>query len=101
MKLTPGLAEMISNVPPELDSLEQYVQPFVNFLKENAKEGDIVLIQGEIGIVVIMVQFCWKMKLDPIYATTSRKVIEIKKDDGTVEKKSTFEHILFRHYERS
>jgi len=87
------LQKSFSMVPPELENLDEYVKPFFKFLK-SADNGDLVLIQGDFGVVCKLVEFCKKRGLKAIYATTKREVIVEK--DGT--KVSKFQHIRYRSY---
>lgn len=86
-----------SNVPPQLESLENYALIFKEFLKENSKKGDFVLIQGDFGLSYIMVEFSKTLALVPLYATTNRNVKERIKDNKKI-KESVFEHGIFRKY---
>ncbi len=87
-----------SNIPSEIESLKEYLLPVRNFLTENSKFGDVVLIQGDFGAVYQMVNFAKDLGLKAVYATTERVVEEIIVDGKTV-KKSIFEHRRFRNYD--
>ena len=87
----------LSNVPPEIENLGEYVRDFEKYLLDNSTSGDLVLIQGEFGIVYRLVEFSKSISLVPIYATTKRITKEIIKD-GKVVKTSEFKHIRFRKY---
>lgn len=91
------LQKRFSNVPPELDSLDDYVKPFLKFLFNNSQEGDYILLQGDFGLVYKLVEFSKVVGLIPIYATTKRVAIE-KLVDGKNIKVSEFKHIRFRKY---
>ncbi len=95
--LPDNLQKLWSNVPAELENLVKYSLEFRNFLKYNAKNGDVVLIQGDFGLTCIMVEFAKKIGLTPVYSTTERIVTE-KIVDGKVEKTSKFGHVRFRKY---
>jgi hypothetical protein len=97
VKLSQDLQERFSNVPPELERLDEYVRPFEEFLSKEAKEGDLVLIQGDFGVVYHLVNFAKEKGLVTVYATTKRVVKEIEKDSKKV-KISEFKHIRFREY---
>lgn len=82
------------NITPETD-----IQIFKDFLVENAKVGDYVLIQGEWGTTYNMVNFAKEKNMIPIYSSTARKVIEEKSgSDNKVIKTSIFEHRGFYRY---
>jgi len=90
------LQKIWSNIPPEADDIKVLIENIKYFLKENANSGDIVLIQGDFGAVVEMVEFV-RYWLLPVYATTKRVSKEIKKD-GKIVKVSEFKHVRFRKY---
>jgi len=91
------LQNLWSNIPAELDSLDNYLQPLKKYIEKNSKDNDIVLIQGDFGAVYKMVNFCKSLKLIPIYSTTTRKTKEIKKANKII-KTSIFEHCIYRKY---
>ncbi|QCT95320.1 hypothetical protein FE773_08980 [Caminibacter mediatlanticus TB-2] len=97
VNLPDNLRFKLSNVPPEIDDLGEYVKDFEKYLLENSTSGDLVLIQGEFGLVYRLVEFSKSISLIPIYATTKRITKEIIKD-GKVVKISEFKHIRFRRY---
>jgi len=86
-----------SNVPPELEDIEEYAKPFYEFLNINARKGDYVLVQGDFGLSCRLVNYSKQKGLIPVYATTKRKVIETEKD-GKIVKISEFKHVQFRRY---
>jgi len=92
--LPKDLQRLFSSVPPELESLKVYAEPFKTYLKETTLEGDVVLIQGDFGLCFLLANFCNKEALLPVYATTKRIVFE---KDGV--KISRFKHVTFRKYE--
>jgi negative regulator of genetic competence, sporulation and motility len=91
------IQKKFSNIPPEEESISKYVNPVKEFLKENAKKGDYVLVQGDFGAVVEIVNFSKSIELIPIYSTTKRDSIEKVVQDKVI-KQSIFKHILFRRY---
>ncbi|MCF2639922.1 CRISPR-associated protein Csx20 [uncultured Fusobacterium sp.] len=92
--LTDELLYKWQNITPETD-----IQIFKDFLVENAKVGDYVLIQGEWGTTYNMVNFAKEKNMIPIYSSTARKVIEEKSgSDNKVIKTSIFEHRGFYRY---
>lgn len=93
------LQDLWSNIPPELPSIKNYLQDILLWLKQNSNQEDLVLVQGEFGAVFILVNFCIKAGLIPIYATTKRQVSEEILDDGTVQLNRKFFHVRFRQFE--
>lgn len=97
VKLPANLQEAFSSVPPDLDDLSDFARPFMEFLSQNAGNGDLAVIQGDFGLTYILVGFCKKNGIKALYATTKRVVSERNKN-GKISKISTFEHINFREY---
>ncbi len=96
--LPPHLRHIWSNIPPELESLSDYLQPLRDFLAQNSKKGDVMLVQGDFGASCMMAQFAYSCDLTAVYATTKRDSIE-KHMEGVVIKESIFRHVRFRKYE--
>ncbi len=96
----PGDLQILwSGVPPDVENLNSYLKPIFEWIENKAKSDDWVLVQGDFGAVCLVVDFCFKHSLVPIYATTKRNTIE-KIENGKLIKVSQFEHIRFRKYER-
>lgn len=93
--LSEELQQLFSNIPPELDTLNDYLHPLENWLSQEAKTNDWVLIQGDFGAVVHLVAFCKSCRLIPVYSTTQRFVTF---EATTGEKRSYFKHVKFRNY---
>ena len=98
IKLPQNLQEIWSNVNPYIVENEK-IDQLRDFLKNNAKLGDFVLIQGEWGLVYKMVTYSKQLRLRPIYSTTERKCTQEKQRDGTVKNVHYFKHIRFKEYE--
>ncbi len=94
-----NLQNLWSGVPPNKESLNGYLNPIFEWIKSKAKSNDWVLVQGDFGAVCLVVDFCFKHSLVPIYATTKRNTIE-RMENGKLIKVSQFEHVRFRKYER-
>lgn len=93
----PGdLQALWSHIPPELETLEDYLQPVQAWLRREAEAGDCLLLAGDFGAVCHMVDFGKSHELVPVYATSKRIAIETKQPDGSVLKQSCFEHVRFR-----
>ena len=88
-----------SGVPPDKESLEGYLKPIFEWIKNKAKPDDWVLVQGDFGAVCLVVDFCFKNSLVPVYATTKRNTVE-QTEGSRLVKVSQFEHVRFRKYER-
>jgi hypothetical protein len=92
------LQPLWSNVPPDLEDLKDYLQPFESWLAESADPGDLILIQGDFGATFRMVNWSIEQGLLPLYATTRREVVEEKGPDGEVHALKVFRHARFRKY---
>ena len=95
--LPPDLQHLWSNIPEEKSEISSYLYPLKRYLKLYAKKGDFVLIQGDFGGVYDMVNFSKSMSLIPLYSTTKREVQE-QTINNTVQKTSTFKHVIYRRY---
>lgn len=93
------LQNVWSNIPPEQEQLREYLQPIYNFLQNNARPNDFVLVQGDFGATVLVVQWCWQNNLKPLYSSTKRIVKETTQGDK-VQIERIFEHCRFREYEK-
>lgn len=91
--LPSALQEKWSNVPADLTSLDDFVKPFYKFLQENAKQNDVVMIQGDFGLSYNLINYAKSLDLIPVYATTKR----ISAMHGAL-KYSMFKHVVFREY---
>lgn len=102
IKMPQALQDKWSNIPPELSNLDEFIldefiAEFKNFIKTNAKIGDVALVQGDFGATYSIVNFCKKNGIKAIYATTKRTIKESMVGDKVV-KNSIFEHVKFREY---
>ena len=95
--LPKDLQERFSNVPTEVDDIKRYSIPFFKFLEKNAKRNEIVLVQGDFGVVYWIVEFCKNNSLRAVYSTTKR-VSKEKEIDGKIVKISEFKHVKYRFY---
>lgn len=95
ISLQQELQKLWSNFDADAQKLD--LVSFEEFLKSVAKEGDVVLIQGDFGATFSMVNFALNLGLIPIYATTKREVLEVL-EAGQSLKRSIFKHRRFREY---
>lgn len=93
------LQDRWSAIPPDLESIETYLQPIFEWLREEAQSGDYVLVQGDFGAVYLMIRFALEHGLIPVYATTRRDVREVPLSEGRVQVQRTFQHVRYRRYE--
>ena len=98
-EMPPPLKELWKDIPPDLESIEAYLEPIHTWLKVNAAAGDYVLIQGDFGACYITVNYAFRFGLIPIYSTTDRETAEEYQKDGTIKVTHHFRHRIFRRYE--
>ncbi|MBM4285360.1 MAG: hypothetical protein FJ128_08930 [Deltaproteobacteria bacterium] len=96
--LPPHLARRWGQIPPDLAELSPFLAPFREWLAQQARPGDLVLIQGDPGAVCLMVDHARQQGLTPVYATTRRVSREEPQPDGSVRTQRVFEHQRFRRY---
>jgi hypothetical protein len=89
-----------AQVPPGNESLSSWVQPFREWVDQEGKKDDLILIQGDFGATYLMVNHAFKLGLVPVYATTKRKAIETALPDGTVKMEHEFNFCRFRKYDK-
>jgi hypothetical protein len=97
--LPDDLKGLWSQIPPELPEVAGYLQPIQEWLSNQIREGDYLLIQGDFGATFLMVQWAFDRNCVPIYATTRRRAIEVRNDQEIITSR-VFEHVMFRLYER-
>ena len=97
MTLSSQLQTLWSNIPPQITELDAYLEPLKAYIRNEACENDVVLIQGDYGGCYEMVNYVKSLGLTAVHSTTMRDVVE-KTVNGKVEKFSRFEHVIFRKY---
>lgn len=91
------LQTLWSNIPPELTELSDYLSPLKEYISNEAKKGDVFLIQGDFGGCYEMVNYVKALGFRAFHSTTTRNVVE-KESDGKIVKTSVFEHVIFRQF---
>ncbi|MCF6244153.1 MAG: CRISPR-associated protein Csx20 [Sulfurovum sp.] len=89
--------EAWSQIPADFETVDSSLLPLKAQLLAEAKEGDILLVQGDYGATFNMVQFAKEMDMVPVYATTRRKVSKRVDGEKTITTRA-FEHVRFRKY---
>ena len=97
IKLSDDLQQLWSNIPPHLTDTSDYLRPLKEYIKTEADNGDIFLIQGDFGGCYEMLNFVKSLGLTAVHSTTKRDVVE-KTVDSKIEKFSRFKHVIFRVY---
>lgn len=98
IELNDKLKQQWGNVDPYAETVDETVQAVFDFITANSAEGDMALVQGDMGCVFALVNMLQHIGITAVYATTKRSSIEQQMPDGTVVKKSTFVHVQFRKY---
>lgn len=99
INLPQELQEVWSNIPSESAHIKNYLNDLFKWLLKKAKVEDLVLVQGEIGAVYLLVDFCKKNGYIPIYATTKREVSEEALSAEAIQLNRIFTHVRFRTFE--
>lgn len=99
ISLPQDLAQLWSNVPPELENLGKYLSPLFEWLDHNASAGDYALVQGDYGATLMTVDYCFARGITPVYSTTERSLSEEKNGDAIIATRE-FRHVAFREYKR-
>ncbi|PKQ67668.1 MULTISPECIES: CRISPR-associated protein Csx20 [Raineya] len=97
--LPDNLQTIWSNVNPEVIQIRESLEVIFDFLQKNATPNDYVLVQGDYGAVVLVVQWCWKKGLIPLYGTTQRVAQETREGEH-IRVERIFRHCRFRKYEK-
>ncbi len=97
IELPKSLQALWSNVPSDLEALNEYLEPIESYLKVELKKDDLVLVQGDFGATYYVVSMVKSLGFKAIYATTKRNVVE-KVIKNKIVKTSLFEHVRFRVY---
>jgi hypothetical protein len=88
------------DISPYEETLSLFLQDLLVWLKINAKKDDYVLVQGDFGAVFLVVDFCFKNELVPVYSTTKRQIVNEETEGENVNISRVFSHVRFRKYER-
>jgi hypothetical protein len=90
-----------SNIPASETNISKYIRTFTDYLTDNSKSGDLVLIQGDYGLTYAIVDWCLKNQRLPLYSTTQRSSEEYQEQNGVVKKESLFKHVIYRRYTKA
>lgn len=94
----PAISRLWGSIPPELDSVQEFVQPVLDWLEsQSLGAGDVVWVQGEWGGVFAVVDWCRAHSIRCVYATTRREAQEIYTERG-VQMVHLFRHVRFRDF---
>lgn len=91
------LKTLWGSVPPERESVDDFVFPVLSWLNSVYSPGDLVWVQGEWGATVSVLNWCKTYDCRAIYSTTKRVATEVKNLNG-VFLTHVFKHVRFRLY---
>ena len=86
------------DIPAATPTLYEMLTPVREYLDQQIRAGDYLLVQGDAGASFLIAQYAIGKGIIPIYATTERKETTEKNQDGKVIKRSVFEHVRYRRY---
>jgi len=94
-----SLKAIWSQIPADIPSVSEYIEPVKEWLEKNICERDYILIEGDFGATYLIVKWAFSKNCKPIYATTERKVTETHVGEKIIVNR-VFEHVRFRFYEK-
>lgn len=97
VELPANLKVKWSEVPPEVDSIADFVRPYLEWLEVNFTGGDSVWVQGEWGVTASVMGWCQARNVRCVYATTKRVAREMQTASG-LQLVHVFKHVRFRDY---
>jgi hypothetical protein len=92
------LKTLWGNVPPDIESVTEYVTPLLCWLDSSLQNEDIVWVQGEWGVTLAVIDWCRNRKVRCVYSTTKRVAIETPSPDGSIALTHVFSHVRFRFF---
>ncbi|MEE3314820.1 MAG: CRISPR-associated protein Csx20 [Treponema sp.] len=90
------LSKSWSQIPPTEELDMSVINSALAWLSD-AKENDILIVQGEFGSTFMLVDYALKKNLVPLYAVAKRVSKEVRVGEQ-VQKMNVFEHVCFRKY---
>lgn len=97
-ELPEELREAWAQVPPDLEDLRGYAGPFIRWMAEQSREGDVLVVQGDFGLTFLVVRWALEKGRLPLYSTTERDYSGRAGEDGSVLNLHRFKHERFRRY---
>ena len=92
------LKTLWGNVPPDIESVTEYVTPLLCWLDSSLQNEDIVWVQREWGVTLAVIDWCRNRKVRCVYSTTKRVAIETPSPDGSIALTHVFSHVRFRFF---
>ena len=91
------IAALWSSIPTNRDLSKEQLEPFILWLEE-ARAGDIVVLQGEHSATFALADYALQKGLIPVCAVTERMAKEVQEGEK-IYRNYVFEHICFRKYQ--
>ena len=95
----PEIKKIWGNIDPISDLDIKNLDKVISWINEISNEQDYILVQGEFGATFYIVDYCFKNNLIPVYATSVRRVEEIREGDKVLTNR-VFVHEGYRKYTR-
>ena len=92
------LSDEWAQVPPS-EQIDLGIAGRVARWLSDAERGDILIVQGEMGLTFAIVDYALRNGLVPVHAVSRREECEVR-DGEQVTKRHVFRHVCFRKYER-
>lgn len=96
---TANIAGLWKSVPPVGDISIPLSETLIKWLQNVTVPYDYIVIQGDYGMVCLLVQWCFCNQRIPLYATSQRKAVEAK-ENGKIVTRRIFDHVNFRRYSK-
>ena len=93
---TEQITKLWSGIPTDKELTKTQFQPVIDWLKD-AKENDVLVLQGEFSATFIIADYALQKGIIPVCAVTKRVSQEVREGEK-VTKNYVFEHICFRQY---
>lgn len=96
-ELPDDLARLWSAVPPQIDSVEDYVRPIIDWLMARCTVDDVIWVQGEWGSVLAVLDEFRSSGVRCVYSTTKRVAEEVQSTQG-IQMMHLIKHVRFRDF---
>jgi len=96
--LPSDLQKLWKQIPPDEEDITVIVEPIINWLSSNSKQGDYILVHGDFGATCVVVSWGLNNKRIPVYSTTQRIYQKTTNESGEIVNVHTFKHVMFRKY---
>lgn len=92
------LQNIWSNIPPDKDLDFLLFKDIQEYIIKSLSKGDFILIQGDFGATLYMVNWALNQGYIPIYSTTERYYENYENEDGSITNIHRYKHVMFRKY---